>query len=95
MVFRYGRHAVEQPTLFVAIHDLPTDVHPFQASESIVRLVEQGVADARQLLAEHPRSCLRVFRWMPAVVASTLNRRSLRCYIETLHYWVVWAMNRR
>ena len=94
MVFRYGRHAVEQPTLFVAIHDLPTDVHPFHASESIVRLVEQGVADAQQLLA-HPRSCPRLFRWMPAVVvASPLRRRSLRCYIETLCYWVEWATMR-
>ena len=88
MVFRYGEHAVLQPTLFISIHDIPTNVHPFVASKSIVRLVEQGAADARELLA-NPSVNPRIFRWMS--VATTSSLHSVRFRTDALLYWIEWA----
>jgi hypothetical protein len=95
MVFRYGRHAVERPTLFVALHDVPTDVHPFVASGSIARLVEQGADDALQLLAR-PRAPSPLFRWLrpPPSGAAPAAARSVGWYVDVLVYWLAWAVGR-
>jgi hypothetical protein len=89
MVFRYGRHSVDHPTLFIAIQDLPPDVSPFAASKSVVSLIKQGADDAIRLLRRRPNAHSPPFRWLPA--SHHPRTRTLGCYLEVLVYWVEWS----
>lgn len=89
MVFRYGDHPVEFPTLFIAIHDIPTDVCAFSASTPIARLIKQGAKDAVRLLRSPTSN--PVFRWLPA----SSPVRTLGSYLGVLWYWVEWAARAR
>jgi hypothetical protein len=88
MVLRYGDHAVESPTLFIAIHDVPTDVCAFSASAPVARLIRRGAKDAIRLLRSPTK---RIFRWLPA----SNPARSLRSYFDVVCYWAKWAATRR